>query len=224
VYETDATAEHDTNGTNNDCIAPMDTPTKQLPSSASVESSPTVRHLERQQKRAVGSFIADPSKSNWKELVKSMKGTSTTKSERKKSSRSNSIQKDNVPRLNLENKLSFETEQIHPATTAHANNETKQNLPHESFEDFAIEHGIFLKAVLQLLSEKEQLMQQNVSIGQSQHKGFSEKEFDDVQDVIKIGSLKKASKRVKGVWNVKFVEIRRGECCLLFALLYHFVE
>jgi hypothetical protein len=106
-------------------------------------------------------------------------------------------------------KLSFEPAQIHSAkdnNKSPANSNVCENSLHESVEEFAQEHGIFLKAVLQLLHEKDQPYNQNYAQVE-----LSEIRFDDIQDVIKIGSLKKASKRVKGVWNVKFVEIRRGE-------------
>jgi hypothetical protein len=99
--------------------------------------------------------------------------------------------------------------------SADENDVTKTSPSHELVEDFAVEHGIFLRAALQLLHEKEQPMQRQQS--------FSDTKFDEIQDIIKIGSLKKASRRVKGVWNVKYVEIRKGECmivCFLFDACY----
>ena len=113
-----------------------------------------------------------------------------------------------VPHLPVEQvrKLSFEPAQIHSVKDIlPVNNHIDKKDLHESAEEFALEHGIFLKAVLQLLHEKDQPCQNYAQVE------LSEIRFDDIQDVIKIGSLKKASKRVKGVWNVKFVEIRRGE-------------
>lgn len=58
-----------------------------------------------------------------------------------------------------------------------------------------MEHRIFLRAILQLLTERDQFAVEA-----------------DVNDpiTIKSGPLKKASHLVRGVWKVKYVEIRRG--------------
>jgi hypothetical protein len=62
-------------------------------------------------------------------------------------------------------------------------------------QNVAMEHRIFLQALLQLLAQRDQL-----ALGA------------DVNDpyTIKIGPLKKASHLIKGVWKVKYVEIRKG--------------
>lgn len=164
--------------------------------------------LERHQKRALGSFMESPSQSNWDELVQSMKKCISGNYAPEESSGAAGSSR-HVPRPPVESarKLSYEPEPIHSVKDKHfaANCNGNASL-HESAEHFAIEHGIFLKAVLQLLHEKERPVP---SVHQQQP--LIENRFDDIQDVIKIGSLKKASKRVKGRWNVKFVEIRKGE-------------
>mmetsp|Transcript_48133 Transcript_48133/g.72779 ORF Transcript_48133/g.72779 Transcript_48133/m.72779 type:complete len:938 (-) Transcript_48133:79-2892(-) len=63
-------------------------------------------------------------------------------------------------------------------------------------QNFAMEHRIFLRAILQLLTERDQY-----AVGV------------DVNDphTIKVGSLKKAQHLMRGgIWKVKYVEIRRG--------------
>mmetsp|Transcript_40744 Transcript_40744/g.85591 ORF Transcript_40744/g.85591 Transcript_40744/m.85591 type:complete len:641 (-) Transcript_40744:64-1986(-) len=59
--------------------------------------------------------------------------------------------------------------------------------------NFEREHGIFLRAIMDLLTERDQL-----AIAA------------DVNGQIKSGSLRKASHRIKGLWKTKYVEIRRG--------------
>ena len=61
--------------------------------------------------------------------------------------------------------------------------------------NFAMEHRIFLRAMLSLLAERE--------------KKATEIGMND-PNTIKSGPLKKASHLVSGVWKVKFVEVRRG--------------
>jgi hypothetical protein len=61
--------------------------------------------------------------------------------------------------------------------------------------NFAMEHRIFLKAALNLISELDRTAPQ---LGM----------MDPI--VLKAGSLKKASHLMNGVWKVKYVEIRRG--------------
>ena len=63
-------------------------------------------------------------------------------------------------------------------------------------QNFASEHRIFLRAILSLLIERDQFAVDAASA-------------DDPQ-TIKAGPLKKASHIVKGVWKVRYVEIRRG--------------
>lgn len=61
--------------------------------------------------------------------------------------------------------------------------------------NFAMEHRIFLKAILGLLAERD--------------KKATEIGMND-PNTLKSGPLKKASHLVSGVWKVKFVEVRRG--------------
>ncbi len=61
--------------------------------------------------------------------------------------------------------------------------------------NFAMEHRIFLKAILGLLAERD--------------KKATEIGMND-PNTVKSGPLKKASHLVSGVWKVKFVEVRRG--------------
>jgi len=61
--------------------------------------------------------------------------------------------------------------------------------------NFAMEHRIFLKAILGLLAERD--------------KKATEIGMND-PNTLKSGPLKKASHLVSGVWKVKFVELRRG--------------
>jgi hypothetical protein len=61
--------------------------------------------------------------------------------------------------------------------------------------DFAMEHRIFLKALLGLLHERDRIA---TEIGMND------------PNVIKYGPLKKASHLLSGVWKVKYVEVRRG--------------
>jgi len=66
---------------------------------------------------------------------------------------------------------------------------------HHNVLNFVMEDRIFLKAALELLTERDR---------QAPELGM----MDPV--VIKSGSLKKASHLMNGVWKVKYVEIRRG--------------
>jgi hypothetical protein len=61
--------------------------------------------------------------------------------------------------------------------------------------NFVMEHSIFLKAILGLLAERD--------------KKATEIGMND-PNTLKSGPLKKASHLVKGVWKVKYVEVRRG--------------
>ena len=61
--------------------------------------------------------------------------------------------------------------------------------------NLAMEHRIFLRAILDLLAERDQ----HAICGL----------IHDPR-TIKIGSLKKASRRIKGLWKTKYVEIRKG--------------
>lgn len=61
--------------------------------------------------------------------------------------------------------------------------------------NFAMEHRIFLKAILGLLAERD--------------KKATEIGMND-PNTLKSGPLKKASHLLSGVWKVKFVEVRRG--------------
>mmetsp|Transcript_8897 Transcript_8897/g.21761 ORF Transcript_8897/g.21761 Transcript_8897/m.21761 type:complete len:692 (-) Transcript_8897:135-2210(-) len=77
-----------------------------------------------------------------------------------------------------------------------------RRLPYEDLGDtqltclnFAMEHRIFLRALLGLLNERDNTATQ---IGMND------------PNVIKCGPLKKASHIISGVWKMKYVEIRRG--------------
>ena len=61
--------------------------------------------------------------------------------------------------------------------------------------NFAVEHRIFMKSLLDLLSQRERYA--------------TEADIND-KDTIKSGPLKKASHLVTGIWKVKYVEVRRG--------------
>jgi len=61
--------------------------------------------------------------------------------------------------------------------------------------NFAMEHRIFLKAVLELIAQRD--------------KFATEVGMND-PNVLKSGPLKKASHLMRGIWKVKYVEIRRG--------------
>eukprot|EP00980_Cylindrotheca_fusiformis_P018819 scaffold6276_cov138-Cylindrotheca_fusiformis.AAC.6 len=62
--------------------------------------------------------------------------------------------------------------------------------------NFVMEHRIFLKAILGLLADRDR---KATEIG-----------MNDPNTPIKSGPLKKASHLVKGIWKVKYVELRRG--------------
>mmetsp|Transcript_3680 Transcript_3680/g.7148 ORF Transcript_3680/g.7148 Transcript_3680/m.7148 type:complete len:1111 (-) Transcript_3680:1120-4452(-) len=68
-------------------------------------------------------------------------------------------------------------------------------LPAPVATKFVREHHLFLRAVLQLMAERDRV--------------GVEANMDDPH-TIKSGSLKKSSTNIPGVWKVKFVEIRRG--------------
>mmetsp|Transcript_26451 Transcript_26451/g.49380 ORF Transcript_26451/g.49380 Transcript_26451/m.49380 type:complete len:687 (+) Transcript_26451:182-2242(+) len=83
-------------------------------------------------------------------------------------------------------------------------NRTKEHrlLPYEGLNEtesaclnFAMEHRIFLKALLGLLNERDRTA---TEIGMND------------PNVMKCGPLKKASHLLSGVWKVKYVEVRRG--------------
>ena len=63
-------------------------------------------------------------------------------------------------------------------------------------QNFASEHRIFLRAALDMLAEREQLRMYA--------------DVNDPNNIIKSGTLRKASHRIKGVWKTKHVEIREG--------------
>lgn len=67
-------------------------------------------------------------------------------------------------------------------------------IPTEMSHNFAVEHRIFLRAILDMLAEGDQF----VNTGSNDTK------------TLKIGALKKSSRRIKGLWKSKYVEIRRG--------------
>jgi PH domain len=61
--------------------------------------------------------------------------------------------------------------------------------------NFAMEHRIFLKAALDLLAQRDKVA---TEVGMND------------PNVLRWGSLKKASHLMRGIWKVKYVEIRRG--------------
>lgn len=67
--------------------------------------------------------------------------------------------------------------------------------PQAACWNFAVEHRIFLKAVLELIAQRDNLA--------------SEVGMND-PNVLMSGTLKKASHLMKGAWKVKYVELRRG--------------
>jgi len=84
----------------------------------------------------------------------------------------------------------------------HGRSMQRRRLPYEDLKDadlaclnFAMEHRIFLRALLGLLNERENTA---TEIGMND------------PNVIKCGPLKKASHLISGGWKMKYVEIRRG--------------
>ena len=67
---------------------------------------------------------------------------------------------------------------------------------HTLAQNFASEHRIFLRAALDMLTERDQLRMYA--------------DVNDPNNIIKTGTLRKASHRIKGVWKTKHVEIREG--------------
>jgi hypothetical protein len=67
-------------------------------------------------------------------------------------------------------------------------------VPWEHVAPFVKEHGIFLQAALDLLQERDK---------HAPNVGMYDR-------VLKAGPLKKASIVMKGIWKIKYVEIRRG--------------
>lgn len=61
--------------------------------------------------------------------------------------------------------------------------------------NFAMEHRIFLKAVLELIAQRDMVA---TEVGMND------------PNVLKSGPLRKASHLMRGIWKVKYVEIRRG--------------
>jgi len=72
------------------------------------------------------------------------------------------------------------------------NNHEAQAMAH----NLASEHRIFLRAALDMLTERDQLRMYA--------------DVNDPNNIIKTGTLRKASHRIKGVWRTKHVEIREG--------------
>lgn len=65
-------------------------------------------------------------------------------------------------------------------------------------QNFATEHKIFLKAALDLLAERERFAVE------------ASLQFSDPNRIIKAGTLRKSKQFVKGIWKVKYVEIKPG--------------
>jgi len=72
---------------------------------------------------------------------------------------------------------------------------TSQQTTTISTNNLATEHGIFLRAILDLLNQRDQIA--------------LESDINS-QNTIKVGTLRKASHRMKGKWKTKYVELRRG--------------
>mmetsp|Transcript_16222 Transcript_16222/g.24544 ORF Transcript_16222/g.24544 Transcript_16222/m.24544 type:complete len:751 (-) Transcript_16222:1475-3727(-) len=84
---------------------------------------------------------------------------------------------------------------FHPDHHHHLHN----NNNHEAqamAKNLASEHRIFLRAALDMLTERDQLRMYA--------------DVNDPNNIIKTGTLRKASHRIKGVWRTKHVEIREG--------------
>mmetsp|Transcript_27917 Transcript_27917/g.55967 ORF Transcript_27917/g.55967 Transcript_27917/m.55967 type:complete len:753 (+) Transcript_27917:304-2562(+) len=84
---------------------------------------------------------------------------------------------------------------FHPDHHHHLHN----NNNHEAqamAQNLASEHRIFLRAALDMLTERDQLRMYA--------------DVNDPNNIIKTGTLRKASHRIKGVWRTKHVEIREG--------------
>eukprot|EP00985_Skeletonema_marinoi_P027190 scaffold21932_cov107-Skeletonema_marinoi.AAC.2 len=84
---------------------------------------------------------------------------------------------------------------FHPDHHHHLHN----NNNHEAqamAQNLASEHKIFLRAALDMLTERDQLRMYA--------------DVNDPNNIIKTGTLRKASHRIKGVWRTKHVEIREG--------------
>jgi hypothetical protein len=64
--------------------------------------------------------------------------------------------------------------------------------------NFATEHKIFLKAALDLLAERERFAVE------------ASLQLSDPNRIIKAGTLRKSKQFVKGIWKVKYVEIKPG--------------
>ncbi len=71
--------------------------------------------------------------------------------------------------------------------------------------EFAAEHRICLHAILDLLTERDHLLALQAADGRHTYTNNSPNNA-----IIKIGYLRKASRRIKGLWKTKFVEIRKG--------------
>jgi hypothetical protein len=65
-------------------------------------------------------------------------------------------------------------------------------------QNFAMEHKIFLKAALDLLAERERFAVE------------ASLQLSDPNRIIKAGTLRKSKQFVKGIWKVKYVEIKNG--------------
>lgn len=77
----------------------------------------------------------------------------------------------------------------------HAVQLQNQSQAQSTARNFALEHRIFLRAIMDLLTERDQLAAEANA---------------NSPNIAKTGTLKKASHRMKGRWNSKHVEIRKG--------------
>ena len=90
-------------------------------------------------------------------------------------------------------------EGISPVTSKSPDN--RKETDYESkllVQNFAMEHRIFLKAALDLLAERERFAVE------------ASLQLHDPDRIIKAGSLKKSKQFAKGIWKVKYVEIKTG--------------
>ena len=79
-------------------------------------------------------------------------------------------------------------------------------------QNFATEHRIFLRTILAILTERDTLsrlvLENGPKCNSAYHHSFNNK--DSSACILISGPLKKASHLVRGVWRVKYAEVRRG--------------
>ena len=94
----------------------------------------------------------------------------------------------------------------HPATSSSSSSSDCSNINininQTLAQNIATEHRIFLRAILDLLTERDL---RATELAYDIHNNGP-----NTNNTLKIGSLRKASHRIKGLWKMKYVEIRRG--------------